>query len=73
MPQSEAPIKATFYLSPAALDAVDVSQAQLRRLAPAERRPLSKSKVVSAMLLMAAERLQNSETASQLASKLVNQ
>ena len=66
-------VKVTYYLSPAALDAVDVTQAQLRRLAPAERRALSKSKVVSAMLLMAAELLQNSGTASQLASKLVNQ
>lgn len=70
---AQAAIKATYYLSPAALDAVDVTQAQLRRLAPAQRRALSKSKVVSAMLLMATELLQNSETASQLASKLVNQ
>ena len=70
---TDAAIKATYYLSPAALDAVDVTQAQLRRLAPAERRALSKSKVVSAMLLMAAEFLQNSQTASQFVSKLVNQ
>jgi len=70
---AQAAIKATYYLSPAAVDAVDVTQAQLRRLAPAERRALSKSKVVSAMLLMAAEFLQDSETASQFVSMLVNQ
>lgn len=69
----QAAIKATYYLSPAALDAVDVTQAQLRRLAPAQRRALSKSKVVSAMILLASEHLQNSETASQFASKLVSQ
>lgn len=66
-------VKATYYLSLAALDAVDVTQAHLRRLAPAERRALSKSKVVSAMILLASEHLQDSETASQFASKLVRQ
>ena len=71
--RTEAAIKATYYLSPAAVDAVDVTQAQLRRLAPAERRALSKSKVVSAMLLLASEHLQDSETVSQFVSMLVNQ
>jgi len=66
-------VKATYYLSPAALDAVDVTQAQLRRLAPAERRALSKSKVVSAMILLASEHLQDSETVSQFVSNLVSQ
>ena len=70
---AQAAIKATYYLSPAALDAVDVIQAQLRRLAPAERRALSKSKVVSAMILLASEHLQDRETASQFVSKLVSQ
>ena len=71
--RTEAAIKATYYLSPAAVDAVDVTQAQLRRLAPAERRALSKSKVVSAMLLLASEHLQDSETVSQFVSMLVSQ
>ena len=69
----EPPIKATYYLSPATLDAVDAIQAKLRKLAPQERRALNKSAIVDQMLLLAAEHLQDSKTVRQFTSKLVNQ
>ena len=71
--ESSAPVKATYYLSTSALDALDDVQAELRKLAPQERRALSKSAIVDQMILLAAEYLKDTKTARQFTSKLVNQ
>jgi len=67
-------VKATFYLSQEALDALEGGQLQLRRLArPKQRTQVSKSLIVEQALLIALRELTDRQDESQLAAMLVSQ
>jgi len=67
-------VKATFYLSPATLDALEAGWLQLRRLASQENRgKVSKSLIVEIALQTALDELKAKDKESQLASVLSKQ
>lgn len=64
-------LKATYYLSPEALDALEEAWLQLRRMAGSEGRGrISKSAIVEAAILQAVQELEAKEDRSQLATRL---
>ena len=71
-PMSEEPkLKATFYLSPTTLDALEAGWLQLRRLAVLDDRgSVSKSLIVELSLLAALRELRDKAEESQLASMM---
>lgn len=68
----EIKLKATYYLAPAAMDALDEAWLRLRKMAKA-RAQISKSWIVEQAILLAVEELTAKGDRSQLASKLVRQ
>ena len=67
-------VKATFYLAPSTLDALEAGWLQLRRLAGQdERGRVSKSLIVEMSLLAALEELRDKDRESQLASMMASQ
>ena len=73
LPISDKKAKATYYLFPETLDALEAGWLQLRRLASYDRTKISKSLIVEASLLMALEELKDKAEKSQLAIMLVSQ
>lgn len=74
LPASDEKAKATYYLSPETLDALEGAWLRLRRLAGQDKRgQISKSAIVEASLLMALEELRAKEEESRLATMLVSQ
>ncbi len=64
-------LKATYYLSPATLDALEEAWLQLRRMAGSGGRGrISKSAIVEAAILQAVQELEDKEGQSQLATRL---
>lgn len=64
-------LKATYYLSPATLDALEEAWLQLRRMAGSGGRGrISKSAIVEAAILQAVQELEAKEGRSQLATRL---
>jgi hypothetical protein len=66
-------VKATYYLSPHTLDALEAAKLQLRRLARRKKRAISSSAIVDAALKMALADLEAGGADSALASMLTNQ
>jgi hypothetical protein len=63
--------KATYYLSPEAIDALEEAWLSLRRMATTEtRNSVSKSAIVDAAILLAVQDLQDKEDESELAAWL---
>lgn len=72
-PASEEPkLKATYYLSPGSLEALDEAWLKLRKMARA-RAQVSKSLIVERAILLAVEELKAKGDKSHIASKLVSQ
>ena len=70
----EPKVKATFYLSPGALDALEDGWLQLRRMAGQQQRSqISRSVIVELCLLAALEELKSKDTESHLATMLASQ
>lgn len=73
-PLPEEKVKATFYLSPEALDSLEEGQLRLRRLVDRDKRgQVSKSLIVEMALLAALEELEAKKDKSQLASMMAKQ
>ena len=71
---AEQKLKATYYLSPEAMDALEEAWLKLRKMAGQEdRAKVSKSAIVETALLLAVAELEAKREQSQLASKLVGQ
>ena len=68
------PIKATYYLSPGTIEAIDEAWMKLRRLSgTAGRSSVSKSLIVEKAIQMALKELERKGDKSQIASMTVNQ
>jgi hypothetical protein len=67
-------IKATYYLSPEAIDSLDQGWLQLRKLAKAgDKAGISKSLIIEQALLLATDELEAKGAKSKIASKTVRQ
>jgi hypothetical protein len=66
-------VKATYYLSPRTVDALDEAKLKLRRLLPKSKRQISTSAIVDAAIQLIITDLDVEGEKSQLASLLVNQ
>jgi hypothetical protein len=66
-------VKATYYLSPQTVDALDDAKLKLRRLLPKSKRQISTSAIVDAAIQLIITDLDMEGEKSRLASLLVNQ